>query len=345
MDLPGVRTRHATVHAAAGISGPQLRDSLLQLRTRLPDSPPPVLFLTNDNMVRDVAGFWPDIAGAYELSWSETRDAVAALLEKTEHQRASRAAGCRYPESTLLASPSQTGSLAASLTYPLIAKPVRPLASFKAAVIDSPQELIDLVRRHEDALPVLAQQFIPGGDERIHFCALYLHEGRVLHRFDGRKLRSRPMGHTTVAEAFAADDVFEAASRFFAAARISGPASLELKRDPAGDLWVIEPTVGRTDFWIQVSIANGVNLPWAEYCDVVGLAPPARAATKPHIWVNTERDPKALVMVLRGMLTNRIARRRISLPYFCSADVMPALRATVSKLQRGFRSKLAGAQT
>ncbi len=338
-ELPGNRTGLAKVHTVPAISGRGLIDSLIQLRTRIGGSSPPILFLTNDGMVAEVANAWPELQGLYRLSWAAARQETAALLEKTEHERHSQATHCRYPASHTLTSLDETRAIADSLSFPLITKPARPLSSFKTAIVDSADGLTDFVSHHVDALPVLVQQFIPGGDELIHFCAVYLRRGEIAARFDGRKLRSRPMGHTTVAEPSPADDVYLETRRFFESTAISGPASLELKRDPEGALWVIEPTVGRTDFWVQVCISNGMNLPWIEYCDQAGLPLPDVPLVDHYTWVNTERDPKALGFVLAGMARNTIARRRLVLPYLDLSDPRPVWRATTAKIQRNLSAR------
>ena len=338
-ELPGNRTALGTVHTVPAITGPGLIESLIAVRRQIKGTEPPVLFLTNDGMVANVAEAWPDLQDQYRLSWGASRDEVVALLAKTEHERHSLATGCHYPASYTFTSENPTRELFNSLAYPVIAKPARPLSSFKTAIARNPDDLARLVHRHADALPIVAQQFIPGGEESIHFCAVYLQGGRVVARFDGRKLRSRPMGHTTVAEPATADDVFAETQRFFQATGISGPASLELKRDEHNVLWVIEPTVGRSDFWLQVCISNGVNLPWIEYCDQAGLEMPAVAATASHIWVNTERDPKALGFVLAGMIRNSIRPRRLVLPYLSSGDPRPVWRATSSKIVRNLSAR------
>ena len=340
LDLPGVRTSVAKVHEVPGLTGPALVRALLELADRIRPPQPPVLFLTNDGMVRDVAAGWSVLEGIYRLSWAGAPDEVVRLLSKTEHELASIRTGCRYPRSQVLDSVDSIDRCRDELTYPLIAKPSRPLSSFKTALIRDVNDLRALLRDHGDALPIVAQEFIAGGDERIHFCAVYLRRGQVVARFDGRKLRSRPMGHTTIAEPAPADDVFRETARFFASTQISGPASLELKRDPDGSLWVIEPTVGRTDFWIQVCISNGVNLPWLEYCDQTAQPLPQARQTATHVWVNTERDPKALGVVMLGMAMRSVTRRRIVLPYLHKGDRWLAVRAAMGKARRNVRSRL-----
>jgi predicted ATP-grasp superfamily ATP-dependent carboligase len=187
---------------------------------------------------------------------------------------------------------------------------------------------------------------VPGGDERISFCALYLDRGRILARFDGRKLRSWPMGHTTVAEPHIDDEVFEQTRRFYAPLALSGPVSLELKRDDEGRLWVIEPTVGRTDFWLGLCLTNGVNLPYVEYRHQAGLDVPEQLQTARRTWLNTDRDPAALPWYLARCLAGAARLRRIAFPYLESDDLQPFRRAmglALADYSAAVRRKLARA--
>ena len=179
-------------------------------------------------------------------------------------------------------------------------------------VLDSDLQMIELTVKFARGAPFkpgLSQVFrenertraidLPGDDRVIRFGALYLDRGRVLARFEGRKLRSRPMGHTTIAVPEPDDSVHALAVRFFDGLELSGPVSLELKQDPDGRYWVIEPTVGRSDFWAGLCVANGVDLPLIEYRAQSGEALPAVAQRRTHLWINGERDPAALAWLLR----------------------------------------------
>jgi predicted ATP-grasp superfamily ATP-dependent carboligase len=105
------------------------------------------------------------------------------------------------------------------------------------------------------------------------------------------------MGHTTIGEPFPDDQVYAETRRFFDGLQLSGPVSLELKRDPDGVLWVIEPTIGRTDFWIGLCVANGVNLPLVEYCHQTGLPIPRIGQNDASVWFNEDRDPMGRLWV------------------------------------------------
>ena len=196
-------------------------------------------------------------------------------------------------------------------------------------------ELAALLERYGDDLPFLVQEFIPGDDSTICFSALYLDEGRVLARFDGRKLRSRPLGHTTIAEPLVDDEVFEQTRQFFAGLDLSGPVSLELKRDEQGQLWVIEPTVGRTDFWVGLCTANGVNLPAVEYSHQAGKPVSSQRQIQASLWFNEDRDPLGPLWLLGQRHSNRPTGMARSFTYLHANDLGPStafVRVVVSRL-------------
>ena len=181
----------------------------------------------------------------------------------------------------------------------------------------------------EGDLPFLIQEWIRGDDEALHFCALYLDRGAIRARFDGRKLRSLPraMGQTTVAIPEKDDEVFDYTRRFFEGLEVSGPVSLEVKRDEEGLLWVIEPTVGRTDYWLDCCVANGVSLAWIEFLYAGGISEAIPRVVRRRVWVDAEREPKAYWELL---LADKALAMRGLLPRFTYLDwrdPMPFVRA------------------
>lgn len=326
--LPGTTTRHAALHSTRDVNGAGLVDALLELRPRLGSAAlRPVLFLTNDNMVSVVAQAWPLLADHYRLSWSHCRETIAAFVLKSSLQARCERVALPYPRTWQLGHPDEAGKLAPQLDFPVIAKPVRPLRGFKVRLLRSRTGLERLAQEFSTDFPVLIQEWIPGGESQLSFCALYLDRGRVVSRFDGRKLRARPMGHTTVAEPVRDDAVFEASQRFFEGLNLSGPVSLELKRDPGGKLWVIEPTVGRTDFWLGCCIANAVDLPYLEYCHQAGVALPKTRQRHRYVWVNSERDPLSIVWYACQVVKRAVSQRPVALLYWARDDIKPSLRS------------------
>jgi len=340
---PGTRTRLAKVEYVPDINGPDLIESLLALRRRIDCPGVPVLFLTNDTMVRTIGNGWEKLDNQYRLSWSDSRATLLPLLEKSALEARCTVAGLDYPKTFLLQSMSDVAYAVSSVTFPIIVKPARPLSRFKTAQPVTQVQLEELVEKFQSDLPFLVQQFIPGDDTSIYFCALYLDRGKVLARFDGHKLRSRPLGHTSIAESSVNTDVFQHTCRFFAGLDLSGPMSLEIKRDQAGRMWVIEPTVGRTDFWIDLCTTNGVNLPLTEYCHQTGSAIPLGQQENSFIWFNEDRDPfgRLWFMLQKGLRFNGRSSNYLYLHRSDPSPAIAAMRQIATDLFTSFRRRVA----
>lgn len=323
------------------INGYGLIEELLGIAGELPDGFRPPLFLTNDRMTETIAAHAEALTGHYRISWLTSRSAVVALLSKSHLEDRCRITGLNYPRTVLIDEAAlKAGTTFPALLFPVILKPVKPLASFKTLVVNTPGDMAAALGRVRTSLPVIAQEYIAGDDTHIRFGAVYFDDGEPRTRFEGRKLRSRPMGHTTVAVSAPDDEVHELTLRFFAGLRLSGPASLELKQDPSGRHWVIEPTVGRTDFWVDLCVANGVNLPAIEYSAVQDLPLPIARQIDRVMWINGERDPLALAWVL-GNHPIQLRARRPRGVYAAADDPWPFLAAMSRSLAtlpgRGWR--------
>lgn len=331
--LPGTRTNAATIHWVEDINGIGLIKSLKKLAIRFRSKHKPVLFLTNDRMVRIVGERIHEISHHYQLSWAHCAATILHLLSKDHIEERCQAVGLNYPKSVLLTQASTLERDLATLTAPIILKPTQPLSLFKTLVIDSPAAIETHRPLIERCLPVLAQEFIPGDDRKIRFGALYLDHGRVLARFEGRKLLSWPMGHTVIGISEPNELVYELTCKFFSGFDISGPVSLELKEAPDGSLWVIEPTVGRTDFWAGLCTVNGINLPVIEYAAQVGIGLPDRNQTTRNIWINTERYPPAIFWLMRHQ-PGLLLRQHLSDVYLDLNDIKPAIWARLGYAAR-----------
>lgn len=296
--LPGMRTRCVSIRKVGDINHAGLIDSLLALADEIGSQSPPVLILTNDRMVETVGRHLEQLQGRFALSWSACHQRLLPLLSKDQIEARCQVTGLHYPRTVRVDTLDGIAGQVGDLSYPLIIKPTQPLSLFKTLIVKSPGDFSKQADRIAGSLPVIVQEFIPGDDRAIRFGALYLDQGKILARFEGRKLRSRPMGHTTLAVSEPHDETHRLATRFFEGLALSGPVSLELKQAPDGSFWVIEPTVGRTDFWVGLCIANGVNLPLIEYRSQADLPLPETMQHKKYIWVNGERDPMVLFWLM-----------------------------------------------
>jgi predicted ATP-grasp superfamily ATP-dependent carboligase len=294
--LPGVRTNAATVRLVESIHGVRLIEELHDLRRATAFDGDPVLLLTNDRQVEVVANDIARVSKDYIVRWAESAAHVLRLQCKDKIETRCADVGLNYPQSLVVSDFDALEEAIAGFRTPVILKPTRPLSGFKTLVIRSRTSLDAARRIIAGSMPVVAQEYIEGPEENIRFGALYLDRGEVIARFEGKKLRSRPMGHTTVAMPEPNDEVHAVTRRFFEGLEMSGFASLEMKSDQDRRQWVIEPTVGRSDFWVGICVANGVNFPLIEVLG--GAGSPIGAVGRRRIWVNEERDPSAMPWLL-----------------------------------------------
>lgn len=300
----GCRTTRAEVVYVENVNTEALVDAI---EAYVADKPgePPVLYLTNDNMVRVIGRNWSRLEGKVRLSWSGSRDEVLHLLNKESLAPHCEKQGLNYPRSWVLESVADFEALVVTgLAYPMIMKPAVTLTGFKVRLVEGAGDVRAVMREFPGALPAILQQWIPGGDRTIRFCAMYLDDGVPLASFVGRKLGAVPpaMGQAIIAEPYPDDKVLDIARRFFDGTGISGPVALEVKIAPDGTPWVIEPNVGRTEYLVDCCVTNGVDFPFIEYLHQIGKKVPAVKQERRRIWFDIDRAPLAY---LRFLLTQR----------------------------------------
>jgi len=298
-DLPAIRTRYARVLPAADINGPALVADLLECRRRFDENP--VLFLTNDNMVRIIAGAFDDIRAQYRLLWPEP-GVVRTLLDKQHIEAIARSSGLGYPRSLLISGLADLDRVRGELRFPMAFKPTRPLSGFKAMKVHGEDELVGHLKRYEKpGEHFLLQEWVTGMEPSIYFANFYFdREHRPVASFVGRKVRSYPrnLGGACSAEPADRPDIAEEALQFFRHVPVRGPASLEIKEDDTGRRFVIEPTIGRFDFYILCCIANGVDFPYLSYAYQLERELPRHLTQTPGrgtMWVDFENDFPSLV--------------------------------------------------
>jgi D-aspartate ligase len=289
---PGVQTRFAQVLQRGPINGRGLADTLSAVAEESGWSSRPVLFLTNDNMVRNVAERADTLAARYRWSWQDTAPEILRLLNKQHLPEACAGRAVLFPATATLAGPEDVAAVIATVPMPAMVKPAWPLGSFKACVVHSQAEIERLVQDYARSLPFVVQQWIEGSVETLRFGVAYLERGRVLASFEGRKAYAGRdgLGQATTMEPWPDPAVRDATVEFLRGRELSGPVAVEFKRSADGRLWMIEPNVGRTEYCVDVCIGNGFDLPWFEYCHVDGRELPAVANHNRRIWFDCDRD-------------------------------------------------------
>lgn len=335
-------SRHGTKVTCGALAGPELIAALRAFADRRPGgSEPPVLFLTEERGVETVCDHLPELTRRYRYTAPDAA-VLRALLRKNEFQRLAERTGAPIPRSLHLTS-ATLPEAARDLSFPVILKPTardyeyarRFAKAYRCANLG---ELAGWVER---IMPVchdlMVQEWIEGDDSDIYFCLTYCAPAPAERvAFVGRKLRSWPPRIGGTASCVAVPEFHDELSRrtfdFFDSVGFVGIGSMEFKRDRRdGDFYMVEPTVGRTDFQQEVATVNGVNIPLRAFDAELGLpAEAARYADPAVVW----RDAQSVDQARR-----REAAAGIDLPraptvdaLFRWSDPLPAVHARARPL-------------
>jgi predicted ATP-grasp superfamily ATP-dependent carboligase len=335
-----MHSRYGRKVLIAETSGAPLLEALARIGASA--SQPPVLFLTEEKSVRAVSENRDRILPQFRIRLPD-HDVLMGLMDKSSFQATAIRCGSLIPAAVSLKSESDLVHVD-QLRFPCVLKPAQKDYAYgarfqKAYVVRNIDEVSQLFRTIAPTLPnLVVQEWIDGDDSDIYFCLVYMgSSGEPVISFSGRKLRSWPprIGGTAscIGTTDHADVLLGLTEGFFRAVQFTGMGSMEYKRDRRdGRFYMIEPTVGRTDFQEEVATLNGVNIPLASYLHETGGGPfhPSLEAV-PRLW----REP----------LTDKWARQQQSKlaeagliyksfdAYYRADDPMPWLNFMSSRLR------------
>ncbi len=310
----------------------------------------PVLMPITDESVERITAAHDRLSSVYRLPYGDPR-AVHDLLSKKGIDEAARQHGVAVPATFVVEVPDDLERVAVQLRYPCILKPQDKSPAFattgakKAQRLENADELRAAYRAFCDAEPrAVIQEFIPGSDADVYFCLVAIgQDGGLLGSFVGHKIRQWPprCGGTASCGPAEAPELVGRTADFLAAAGVRGIASCEYKRDPRdGSFFLIEPTVGRTDWQNAVADINGVPIPYLVYADVVGApVPQVRARRWARKWVHFTSDLRSADEYRKRGELSRLGwlwslRPPIRWSYFHGADLGPARAIWAASLRR-----------
>ena len=230
-------------------------------------------------------------------------DLIRRLTDKALFQALAERIGLPVPPARWLV-PSVTGP-PADLPFPLVVKPVpRRDGRWRALADDAKAMRVGTIAELEELWPrfaagdiaVLAQQEVPGPETEILSYHVYVDpDGQVAGEFTGRKIRTYPLelGMSTALVTTADERVARLGRDFVGRIGLRGPAKLDFKRGPDGELRLLEVNP-RFTLWVHAGAVAGVNLPALMHADLTGAARPPRAAGRPGVrWVSLRGDRDA----------------------------------------------------
>lgn len=266
-----------------------LVETLLKLRETFDDEP--VLLLTSDRHVLEVSEAGETLFGLYRHSVPPP-SVVRPLIDKVAFLERAKEMGILVPRSIVVRERSEAGEIARRLSFPLIVKPYLR----HARRVEGKTDLIEYLEslETENWSSVLAQEWIPGGDDQIFCCFAVLDEqSQTLGAFTLQKIRQwRPQsGTTSLCRSVVDPEVREEGIRILEGLNVTGFGSVEFKRHAEdGRLYLMEPTVGRFNQQIALARAAGVNLPAMLVAHLMGRTAPPVEERPGATWIHEVND-------------------------------------------------------
>lgn len=302
---PAWHSRHGRKVLVTDTRAASVVDDLLALAARRPPGERPVLILTEEKTVVHVSQARERLAPHYRFQLCEAA-MLADLQSKAGFQRLAQQAGAPVPRGAVLRSAADLPATHA-LQYPCVFKPLeqdaRYAARFKKAYkVASADEVAALYREIEPVMPqMIVQEWLEGEDSDIYFCLGFWDERSQLvgQAFAGRKLRSWPpqVGGTASCTSApeAAAELTRLTSAFAQAIGYSGQMGMEFKLDARrGGFYMIEPTVGRTDYQHEIATLSGCNVLAMMVAGLRHAPVPGCGPARTCIWYDEVADAKAL---------------------------------------------------
>ena len=262
---------------------------------------PPVLFPTTDALVQELAARRLDVSRHCRVRLPENALITEAMSKRGFAQLAAKM-NMTAPRTFVISEEGHLQKVAGEIQYPCVIKPdfqtpdQSPKVALKVGKVRDAAELTQAYRALCPSMPVaVVQEWIPGGDSDVLFCLQYYGSHKVPNvSFCGQKTRQWPPlgGNTASCKPLDHPQMEKLTTDFFAQLGIEGLCSMEFKRDPRdGTLFMVEPTIGRTDVQSAVADINGVPIPYIAYCDQAGLAlPRVCKRNRPVTWVRWSAD-------------------------------------------------------
>jgi len=273
-----------------------LADALLGFARSLPA--PPLVFCDSDEALEFLSANRARLEPRLRLVIPE-REMLRDLVDKSRFQALAERCALPVPRTQVL-NPDSPDAL--DLRFPVVLKPY-PHRSLRWAamagsekslcVADRAQLLAVLASLKREGIAVVAQELVPGGEERVVSYHVYVDpSGAVAGEFTGRKIRTFPLERGMSTALTTTDDpaVAELGREVVRRLDFEGVAKLDFKRAADGKLYLLEVNP-RFTLWVRVGAVAGVNLPALVYADLTGRPRPAPARARPGVrWVSLKSD-------------------------------------------------------
>jgi D-aspartate ligase len=280
------------------IDPPPLTEALVE-RARGGRRPLPLLY-DSDEAVLAISRARDALAASYRFLLPGA-DLVEDLVDKARFQALAERLSLPVPAAAHVR-PARSGPEDLALPFPLVMKAVpfrddRWRAIGEAAKVLYVRDEAELrrvwPRLAEADLDLLAQEVVPGGErDLLSYHVSVDASGAVAGEFTGRKIRTHPAEFGMSASLVTTIDPHVTAVGRDLVERLGlrGPAKLDFKRGPDGELHLLEVNP-RFTLWVQPGAVAGVNLPAIAYADLMGEPRPPVATARAGVrWLSPRSD-------------------------------------------------------
>ncbi|MEW6990614.1 hypothetical protein AADZ91_07975 [Colwelliaceae bacterium 6441] len=228
-----------------------------------------LLFLSEEKTVELLSEHRAELAQYYQFLLPN-HEQVVALQSKSGFQEVAEQAKSLIPKALIVS--QATDADAELLTFPCCFKPLYQDKEYskhfkKAYKLNSWEDVKALYAKISPIMPdMILQEWIEGEDSDIYFNLMYVSEsGEIVTSFSGRKVRSWPLNVGGTASCTASIEhhttLHEQTKAFVEATDYVGLIGMEYKYDvERKGFYMIEPTVGRTDYQHEVATLSGCNI-------------------------------------------------------------------------------------
>jgi D-aspartate ligase len=278
---------------------------LCNMAKTLPDSAErPLLLMTEEKTVYQVSLHREKLEQYFQLHLCP-HSLLVALQSKEGFQQLAAQANSPVPKGVILRSDDDLVNLN-QLQFPCVFKPLEQNEAYgkqfkKAYKVNSIAEVSALYSDICKVMPeMIVQEWLEGADSDIYFCLAFFDQNSTLvSSFTGRKIRSWPLQVGGTASCTAApeaeSELKDLTCQFATAVGYSGLIGMEFKFDvQRKKFFMIEPTVGRTDYQHEVAALCGQNYLAKWVASVYKLPNLAEEKKSSVIWYDEIADAKAL---------------------------------------------------
>jgi predicted ATP-grasp superfamily ATP-dependent carboligase len=311
-----------------------------------PKSEKRVLFATSDFFVNLITANRKLLQRHYLFNLP-SENVLQLIINKYETDKIARSADVCSPKTLLISTVEKIDEICDDTFFPCIIKPLDSFSiSFpgKNKVANTRGELLDLIEKYPELLGnIIAQEIIPGGEENIFQCNVYIGRNLGVQFFTMQKIHQRPPGYgvATLGRSITIPDLMQQSQNLLKHIEYTGFASLEFKKSDHNSQYYLIEINPRLPWYNLLMLSSGINFPYLAYCDLTGKTPPASLLKKQKdnvYWMHFRheisglRQRKALGMSYEMVKTLKTLAKVRSFAYFDFRDLKPFFMSLVEFL-------------